>query len=85
MAMLLLGQWYAAKALSAFLHSQNDNYGTLFCNFSAVSATHQAFEDPLDTEWFMQDAALPHRTEQVFSFLHKYFREGAIALDYQMY
>lgn len=45
-------------------------------------ATHRAFEDPPDSEWFMQDGARPHRTEQVFSFLHEYFGERVIALDY---
>ena len=33
----------------------------------------------------MQDDARPHRTEQVFSFLHEYFWERVIALGYPKY
>ena len=48
-------------------------------------ATQQALEDSPNTEWFMQDCARPHRTEQVFSFLHEYFGERVIALGYPKY
>ena len=40
------------------------------------------FEDPPDSEWFMQDCARLHLAEQVFSFLYEYFGERVIVLDY---
>lgn len=45
-------------------------------------ATQQALEDRPGTEWFMQDGARPHRTEQVFRFLEEYFGNRVIALEY---
>ncbi|GBL79126.1 hypothetical protein AVEN_92377-1 [Araneus ventricosus] len=45
-------------------------------------ATQQVLEDRPRTEWFMQDGAQPHRTEQVFRFLDEYFGNRVIALEY---
>ncbi|GBO34110.1 hypothetical protein AVEN_196118-1, partial [Araneus ventricosus] len=45
-------------------------------------ATQQVLEDRPRTEWFMQDGARPHRTEQVFRFLDEYFGNRVIALEY---
>ncbi|GBM19052.1 hypothetical protein AVEN_172514-1 [Araneus ventricosus] len=45
-------------------------------------ATQQVLEDRPRTEWFMQDGARPHHTEQVFRFLDEYFGNRVIALEY---
>ncbi|GFV09631.1 uncharacterized protein TNCV_2937421, partial [Trichonephila clavipes] len=45
-------------------------------------ATQQVLENRPRTEWFMQDGARPHRTEQVFRFLDEYFGNRVIALEY---
>ncbi|GFT50691.1 uncharacterized protein TNCV_567891 [Trichonephila clavipes] len=44
--------------------------------------TQQVSENRPRTEWFMQDGARPHRTEQVFRFLDEYFGNRVIALEY---
>ncbi|GFW12757.1 uncharacterized protein TNCV_3884671 [Trichonephila clavipes] len=45
-------------------------------------ATQQVLKNRPRTEWFMQDGARPHRTEQVFRFLDEYFGNRVIALEY---
>ncbi|GFY16767.1 uncharacterized protein TNCV_4337681 [Trichonephila clavipes] len=42
----------------------------------------QVLENRPRTEWFMQDGARPHRTEQVFRFLDEYFGNRVIVLEY---
>ncbi|GBM44773.1 hypothetical protein AVEN_164928-1 [Araneus ventricosus] len=45
-------------------------------------STQLALEDRPRMEWFIQDGARPHRAEKVFRFLHEYFGNRVIALDY---
>ncbi|GBN32328.1 hypothetical protein AVEN_206083-1 [Araneus ventricosus] len=44
--------------------------------------TQLALEDRPRIEWFIQDGARPHRTENVFHFLDEHFGNRIIALDY---
>ena len=45
-------------------------------------STQLALEDRPGTDWFMQDRAQPHQTDKVFRFLHEYFGDTVIVLDY---
>ncbi|GFX86700.1 uncharacterized protein TNCV_1408981 [Trichonephila clavipes] len=56
----------------------SERYVTILEQFVA---TQQVLENRPRTEWFMQDGARPHRTEQVFRFL-EYFGNRVIALEY---
>ncbi|GFU77967.1 uncharacterized protein TNCV_521671 [Trichonephila clavipes] len=57
----------------------SERYVTILEQFVA---TQQVLENRPRTEWFMQDGAQPHRTEQVFRFLDEYFGNRVIALEY---
>ncbi|GFV10512.1 uncharacterized protein TNCV_4409931 [Trichonephila clavipes] len=57
----------------------SERYVTILEQFVA---TQQVLENGLRTEWFMQDGARPHRTEQVFLFLDEYFGNRVIVLEY---
>ncbi|GFW82056.1 DDE_3 domain-containing protein [Trichonephila clavipes] len=57
----------------------SERYVTILEQFFA---TQQVLENRPRTEWFMQDGARPHRTEQVFRFLDEYFGNRVIALEY---
>ena len=64
-----------------FLHGLQ-RYVTILEQFAS---TQLALEDRLGTNWFLQDGARPHRTGKVFSFLHEYFGNRVIALDYPQF
>ncbi|GFY07999.1 uncharacterized protein TNCV_2580311 [Trichonephila clavipes] len=57
----------------------SERYVTILKQFVA---TQQVLDNRPRTEWFMQDGARPHRTEQVFRFLDEYFGNRVIALEY---
>ncbi|GFT19222.1 uncharacterized protein TNCV_303401 [Trichonephila clavipes] len=57
----------------------SERYVTILEQFVA---TQQVLENRPRIEWFMQDGARPHRTEQVFRFLDEYFGNRVIALEY---
>ncbi|GBM13394.1 hypothetical protein AVEN_108060-1 [Araneus ventricosus] len=57
----------------------SEHYITILGQFVS---TQLALEDRPKIEWFMQDGARPHRTENVFLFLDEYFGNRVIALDY---
>ena len=44
-----------------------------------------ALEDWPSAKWFMQDEARPRRTDKVFRFLHEYFGNRVITLDYPQF
>ena len=48
-------------------------------------STQLALEDRPSANWFMQDAARPRRTDKVFRFLHEYFGNRVIVLDYPQF
>lgn len=48
-------------------------------------STQLALVDRPGIDWFMQDGARPHRTDKVFRFLHEYFGNRVIALDYPQF
>ena len=44
-----------------------------------------ALEDRRNANWFMQDGDRPRRTDKVLRFLHEYFRNRVIMLDYPQF
>ena len=48
-------------------------------------STQLALEDLPGANWFMQDGARLHRKDKVIRFLHEYFGNEVIALDYPQF
>ncbi|GFU18075.1 uncharacterized protein TNCV_1446341 [Trichonephila clavipes] len=65
-----------------FWGSENPYYERYVTILEQFVAKQQVLENRPRTEWFMQDGARPHRTEQVFRFLDEYFGNRVIALEY---
>ena len=56
-----------------------------FTIFEQFVSTQLPLEDRPSANWFMHDAARPRRTDKVFRFLHEYFGNGVIVLDYPQF